>query len=110
MEVGVSVREARERHGLTQRQLAYRVLSTQQAISRIERGTVAPTVEMLERIAAALGEQVSIELRPRAVPFEDAQLHARAQLPMAERLALSADWNRFAGEIQIAGAAAREQR
>lgn len=89
----------RSRHGLSQAALAYRVGSTQQAISRIERGRVSPTVEMLTRLAGACGEELVLDARPRAVPFDDEQLAAQARLPMAERLELALSWNRFAGEI-----------
>jgi transcriptional regulator with XRE-family HTH domain len=92
---------------LSQRQLAYRALTNQQAISRIERGTVSPTLEMLQRIATALGEELTLQLHPRQVPFEDAQLRASARRLPAERLELSLGWNEFAGEIAAAGARAR---
>jgi transcriptional regulator with XRE-family HTH domain len=107
MDVTSELRRARERHGLSQRQLAYRALTNQQAISRIERGTVSPTLEMLQRIATALGEELTLELQPRQVPFEDAQLRASARRPPAQRLELSLAWNEFAGEIAAAGARAR---
>ena len=41
------LRDARRRHGLTQRQLAARARTSQAAISRIERGLVSPTVGTL---------------------------------------------------------------
>jgi transcriptional regulator with XRE-family HTH domain len=100
----------RERHGLSQTQLAYRAASTQQGISRIERGLVSPSVEMLDRLAAACGEQLHLDFQPRAVPFDDHQLAASARRSLAERLELADGWNEFAGEIAIAGAKAREQR
>ncbi len=109
MDVGPLVREARERHGLSQDGLAYRALSTQQAISRIERGLVSPSVQTLERIATALGEELLLRLHPREVPFEQAQLEASARRSMSERLERAVGWNQFAGEIAIAGARAREQ-
>ena len=104
------IRLARERHGLSQSELAYRALSSQQSISRIERGLVSPSVDTLERIATALGEELALELRARELPFEDAQLDASARRPAGERLARGVGWNRFAGEVAAAGARAREQR
>jgi transcriptional regulator with XRE-family HTH domain len=100
----------RERHRLSQAQLAFRAGTTQQAISRIERGLVAPSVEMLGRLAAACGEELVLDSRPRAVPFEDAQLGARARRPASERLELAIGWNEFAGEVAVAGARARDGR
>jgi transcriptional regulator with XRE-family HTH domain len=102
------VRELRARHGLSQFALAYRAGTTQQAISRIERGRVSPTVEMLARVAAAVGEELVLDSRPRAVPFDDDQLAAAGASPIADRLERAMSWNRFAGEIAAAGARARE--
>jgi transcriptional regulator with XRE-family HTH domain len=93
------VRALRSRHRLSQAGLAYRAGTTQQAISRIEKGLVSPTIEMLNRLAAACGEELVLDARPRAVPFEDAQLEEQAALPMTERLELALSWDRFAGEI-----------
>lgn len=110
MDAGAWVRELRERHGLRQADLAYRAGTSQQALSRIEQGTVSPTVEMLARLAAACGEELVLGHRPRGVPFEHAQLTERARMPMSDRLSLSASWNEFAGEIALAGAKARGER
>ena len=100
MRSGELVRGLRERHGLSQAALAYRAGTTQQAISRIERGNVSPTVDMLDHLAGACGEELILDARPRGVPFEDAQLAEQARLVMAERLELASGWNRFAGEIR----------
>jgi transcriptional regulator with XRE-family HTH domain len=79
--------------------LAYRAGTTQQAISRIEKGLVSPTAEMLARLAAACGEELVLDARPRGVPFDDDQLINQAQRPMASRLELALSWDQFAGEI-----------
>ena len=47
MTAGTLLREARARHGLTQRQLAARARTSQAAISRIERDLVSPSVATL---------------------------------------------------------------
>lgn len=57
------MREARERHGLTQQQLAIRARTSQAAISRIERGLVSPTVETLEKLLAMVNEELVLEAR-----------------------------------------------
>jgi transcriptional regulator with XRE-family HTH domain len=79
--------------------LAYRAGTTQQAVSRIEQGLVSPTGEMLSRLAAACGEELVLDTRPRQVPFDDDQLARQARLPMGSRLQLALSWDRFAGEI-----------
>ena len=93
------VRALRERHSLSQAQLAYRAGSTQQAISRIERGVMSPTVDMLARLAACCGEELRLDARAREMPFEEAQLAEQLRLPMARRLEMALSWDRFAGSI-----------
>lgn len=63
MSAGRLLREARERHGLTQKQLAIRARTSQAAISRIERGLVSPTVETLEKLLAMVNEQLVLDAR-----------------------------------------------
>ena len=53
-DIAVQVMALRERHGLTQRQLAERCGIDQGDISRIERGSTSPTTRTLQRIADAL--------------------------------------------------------
>jgi ribosome-binding protein aMBF1 (putative translation factor) len=54
----------RERHGLTQRELAERCGIDQGDISRIERGATSPTVRTLQRIADVL--DADLRFVPRA--------------------------------------------
>jgi XRE family aerobic/anaerobic benzoate catabolism transcriptional regulator len=53
--LGANVREARQRAGLTQAELAQRAGLAQPAISLIEPGQANPTVQTLQQIADALG-------------------------------------------------------
>lgn len=57
------VREARERLGVTQAELATRIGNTQPAIARLEAGGNTPSFDTLRRIAAALGLELVVELR-----------------------------------------------
>lgn len=57
--VGGEVCKARLDAGLTQEELARRVKTTQQAISRLELGDQNATIDLLGRVAEALG----LELR-----------------------------------------------
>ena len=66
-ELAECVRQARERVGLTQTELATRIGSTQPAVARLEAGGSTPTFVTLRRIAVALGLELVIELRPRRV-------------------------------------------
>jgi transcriptional regulator with XRE-family HTH domain len=60
-EIGEQVRVLREEHGLSQRELAERIGSTQPAIARLEAGGVIPNLATLDRIAAAVGSALVIE-------------------------------------------------
>lgn len=64
-EVGERVRLLREEHGLSQRELAERIGSTQPAIARLEAGGVTPSLGTLERIAEALDTALVVEFRDR---------------------------------------------
>src|SRR5438309_1877301 len=57
------LRTTRERHGLSQRRLARRAGTTQAVVSRIEAGQVAPSLETLERLFAAMGWELELGLR-----------------------------------------------
>ena len=66
-ELAEHVRQARERVGLTQAELAARIGSTQPAVARLEAGGSTPSFATLRRIATALGFELVVELRPRRV-------------------------------------------
>jgi transcriptional regulator with XRE-family HTH domain len=51
--------------GLSQRELADRVGTTQSAIARLERGGRPPRIDTLLRIAEALDCDLTVELKPR---------------------------------------------
>ncbi len=69
LRVGVAIRDAREEAGLTQTELAARMGVAQSALSRIEAGRANITVEMLTRIASALGAPLSVKLGTGEVPL-----------------------------------------
>ncbi len=57
--MAVELMELRERHGMTQEELAEATGIHQSEISRIERGSANPTAKTLLRIAEALDARVS---------------------------------------------------
>jgi ribosome-binding protein aMBF1 (putative translation factor) len=75
-DIAVQVMELREKHGLTQAQLAERCGIAQADISRIERGATSPTARTLQRLAEALhadhrlGERASSRCVARPCPGE----------------------------------------
>jgi ribosome-binding protein aMBF1 (putative translation factor) len=64
LEVGEQVRDAREAAGLTQRELASRMGTSQAAIARLEAGGVGATLTTLQKVATALNLEVAVLLRP----------------------------------------------
>jgi len=103
---GAFLREARRRHGVDQAELARRAGTSQPAISRIERDRVAPTLETLNRLLAALGEApfltaVSLNEPPPGGGNQSiAQLRADfTALEPAERLEQAARLSEIASEL-----------
>jgi transcriptional regulator with XRE-family HTH domain len=98
------LREARARQGISQRRLALRAGTSQDAISRIERGVESPTLERLTHLLMVLGERLEID----AVPLISKTGHRVARPTARERLHEAASWNLVATKLEIAGAQARK--
>jgi ribosome-binding protein aMBF1 (putative translation factor) len=64
--IGLAVRERRLALGLSQAGLAARAKMTQPALSRLEAGSVIPTIPLLDRISAALDPDLIVQISPRA--------------------------------------------
>jgi ribosome-binding protein aMBF1 (putative translation factor) len=58
--VGEIVRDAREAAGLSQRELALRMCTSQPVVARIEAGHVAATLTSLQKIADALNGDINV--------------------------------------------------
>jgi transcriptional regulator with XRE-family HTH domain len=97
------LREARARHGVSQRRLALRARTSQDAISRIERGVESPTLERLTHLLMVLGERLELDSVP---PIETGR--GFVHLTARERLREAASWNLVATRLEIAGARARK--
>jgi transcriptional regulator with XRE-family HTH domain len=63
--VADKVAERRQARGLSQRELAELVGTTQSAIARLERGGRPPRIDTLLRIADALDCDLVVDLKPR---------------------------------------------
>jgi len=64
--IGVLVRDARRHRGLTQLQLAERLGTSQSAVARIEQGGQNLTLDLLGRLSAALGSELTRSVSRRA--------------------------------------------
>ena len=67
---GWVILEARRRAGLTQQQLADRASVPQSTVSVYERGGREPTLPTLERLVAATGFRVRLELVPAGLDLD----------------------------------------
>ena len=56
--------DAREKNGLTQKELSERTGITQCDISRLEHGNANPSLKTLQRLARGLNMKLTIEFRP----------------------------------------------
>jgi transcriptional regulator with XRE-family HTH domain len=96
---GTLIRATRERHGLTQAQLALRAGTSQNAVSRLERDEISPSLDTVGRLLAAMGEQLELGVRRIDVGVDADHLADAMAQTMSERLERSLAWNRFAGEV-----------
>lgn len=81
----------------------------QSAVSRLEADEISPSVETLDLLMRAMGEQLQLaSVAPRR-DYDPAHRRATAARPPDERLALGISWNRMAGRLAAAGREARER-
>lgn len=104
------LREARARAGLSQRRLALRAGTSQDAISRIERGAERPTLERFEQLMLTMGQRVVLTVEPLEGRVPADKLKASATLTPTERLREANGWNRVASQLALAGEDARRAR
>jgi transcriptional regulator with XRE-family HTH domain len=83
---GELLRTSRERHRVSQKQLAMRASTTQSAISRIERDRVSPSVETLRELLYLLGEDLTLEAEERDSGIDPTLNVERLRLSPSERL------------------------
>jgi transcriptional regulator with XRE-family HTH domain len=94
MRAGTVLREARQRAGFTQRELARAAGMPQPAVSRIERDHVSPRLDTLDVLLRACGLALELVERPgRGV--DRTLIRERLRLTPVERARLTAkEWNR----------------
>lgn len=109
LKIGSILREAREQQGLSQRRLALRAGTSQDAISRIERGVEAPTLERFAQLMLVLGRRPVLRVEALESPVSQSKLAAIDALLPSERLREASSWNRVASRLAVAGEQARSE-
>ncbi len=66
MEPAYQIMRLRLRCGMTQKQLAEQIGTTQSSIARLESGRGKPSLSTLERVADALGGRVTVRIEAKA--------------------------------------------
>jgi transcriptional regulator with XRE-family HTH domain len=91
--IGALLRETRQKHRVTQKQLAARARTSQAAISRIERGLVSPTVETAGKLFDLLGEELRVSAEPVDYGHDRTLLRDNLELTPEERIRRQAEWS-----------------
>ena len=84
MRASLLIREARRRAGLTQKQLAERLETSQSVIARWERAKVEPSLENLARIVRACGFELRLGIA-ESDPGERSLIERNLALTPSER-------------------------
>jgi len=97
------VYELRQRAGLTQELLARQVGVDRSMISRFETGRASPRLDTLQRLAAAVGHEIVVSIRPLSPPqpVERVDPGASAALPAVRAPTSSAQDTENAGGVAV---------
>lgn len=101
--IGQALRDARRRHGVTQAGLAARAGTSQAAISRLERETVSPTVETLQRLFDVLGEALVLTAEPIDYGHDRTLLRRNLALSPEQRIRRGIEWSNAAKRFPRVG-------
>ena len=104
-----ALREAREQQGLSQRRLALRAGTSQDAVSRIERGVEVPTLERFAQLMLVLGRQPVLGIEQMESPVSPSELGVGKEMAADERLREAMSWNLVASRLARAGEQARRE-
>jgi transcriptional regulator with XRE-family HTH domain len=102
MNAGELLRRTRLDRGLNQDQLARRAATTRSHISRIERGTVSPSLKTLRRLVNAMGFDLRLEIE-RLPPGNASPSDLRAdfrELTPEERVDQAMDLSEFLDQLR----------
>ena len=100
------VREARKRAGLSQAELARRVGTTQSVISRLERGTTAPSLQTISELVRACGFELGVSLARHDDDHDWSLVQQNLRLSPERRIQQVARAAKFMTELRAAGRSA----
>src|SRR3954452_21659117 len=83
---GRLLREARQRHALSQQRLARRAGTTQSAISRIEQERISPTVQTLAELLHLMGDELVLRAERRDTGVDLTLNRANLELTPEQRV------------------------
>jgi transcriptional regulator with XRE-family HTH domain len=95
VKAGELLRSVRQRHGLTQAQLAARARTSQAAISRIERGLVSPSVATLAELLDLMGEELTLDAEPIDYGIDKTLIKENLKRTQEERLDFMVSFSNF---------------
>jgi transcriptional regulator with XRE-family HTH domain len=107
IEAGRLVRARRHEAGVTQRQLAARMGTTQSAVAALERPGSNPTLRTLADALDALGYELTLDAAPKPPGADESLIRRQLELTPAQRLEQLEAMAREARELSLAGARAR---
>ena len=95
MSPGRLVRETRQRHGLSQAELAARARTSQAAISRLERDLVSPSVATVAGLLHLMNEELVLETREVDWGHDETLLAANLRKTPDERFRHGVSFSRW---------------
>jgi transcriptional regulator with XRE-family HTH domain len=98
-DLGSLLREARERAGLTQTELAARAGTSQPAVARYEASQAIPRFDTARRLIEACGAQLRVELA-RASPQRRAAADAALARSVEDRLRTNDSFTAFVAQLR----------
>ncbi|ROS27970.1 helix-turn-helix domain-containing protein [Cellulomonas sp. PhB150] len=106
MTTSTLIRATRERAGLSQARLAALAGTSQPAVSRYEAGTASPSMATLERLMAAMGARLEVQVVDAARTL-DARTERMVKLRTSRAQILAAARAHGASNVRVFGSVAR---
>jgi transcriptional regulator with XRE-family HTH domain len=101
------LRNARLRAGISQRELARRLRTSQSAIARLEGEGSNPTVATIQRVLDATGHRLMLAASRKDPGLDESLIRAQLELTPEQRLRAFEAFNKEARQLMLAGARSR---